>query len=149
MKLLNFNILKLTLCLCIGILIGHFLRIPLNSTLIITLVFFTAFIISFFNSKNQIKKTIWFGWFTFLIAICSGILIYNIHNQQNFKDHFSKYISNNSNTQNVVVFKIREKLKPGNLYNKYIIDVLKVDTNGSFIITQTRIILDIKTIQLI
>jgi len=95
--------------------------------LIITLVFFTAFIISFFISKNQIKKTIWFGWFTFLTAICSGILVYNIHNQQNFKDHFSKYISNNSNTQNVVVFKIREKLKPGNLYNKYIIDVLKVD----------------------
>ena len=127
MKLLNFNILKLTLCLSIGILIGHLFRIPLNISLFITLVFFTALSISYFISKNQIKKSIWFGSFAFITTFSSGILVYNVHDQQNFKDHFSKNISQNSNTQNVVVFKIREKLKPGNLYNKYIIDVLKVD----------------------
>ena len=127
MKLLNFNILKLTLCLSIGILIGHLFKIPLNSSLVITVVFFTALNISFFISINQIKKTIWFGWLTFITTFSTGILVYNVHDQQNFKDHFSKYISNSSYTQNLVVFKIREKLKPGNLYSKYIIDVLKVD----------------------
>ena len=127
MKLLNFNILKLTLCLSVGILIGHFFKIPLNSSLVITVVLFTALSISFYISKNQIKKTIWFGWITFITTFSTGILVYNVHDQQNFKDHFSKYISNSSNTQNLVVFKIREKLKPGNLYSKYIIDILKVD----------------------
>lgn len=127
MKLLNFNILKLTLFLGVGILIGHLFKIPLNSSLVFTIVIFLALSISFLISKNQIKKTIWFGLLTFLTTISSGILVYNLHNQQNFKDHFSNYISKNGNDRNVVVLRIREKLKPANLYSKYIVDVLKVD----------------------
>ena len=95
--------------------------------MVFTIVIFLALSISFLISKNQIKKTIWFGLLTFLTTISSGILVYNLHNQQNFKDHFSNYISKNGNDRNVVVLRIREKLKPANLYSKYIVDVLKVD----------------------
>ena len=129
MKLLNFNILKLTLCLSVGIVVGHLLKIPIKYSLFFTFVLFTALSISFFISINQIKKTIWFGLLTFFTTFSSGILVYNLHNQQNFKNHFSKYISNNINSENVIVFRIREKLKPGNFYNKYVIDILKVDDN--------------------
>ena len=127
MKLLNFNILKLTLCLSVGILTGHLISVSLNSSFVTTFVLFIALSISFIISKNQIKKTIWFGWLAFITTFSTGILVYNLHNQQLFKDHFSKFISNNSTSQNLVVFRIREKLKPGNLYYKYVIDVLKVD----------------------
>lgn len=128
MKLLNFTILKLTVCLSLGILIGHFFKIPLKNSLGLTLILFSAFTILFFVSRNQIKKTIWFGWLAFLTTICLGILVYNIHNQQNFKHHYSNYISTSNNSETFITFRISEKLKPTNFHNKYIVEILKVDT---------------------
>lgn len=127
MKLLNFTILKLSLCLSVGILFAHFLTIPLYSSLTLTLIFFATLTIAFFISKNQLKKTIWFGCIALITTISLGVLVYNLHDQQNFKYHYSNYISMKSNTENRITFRIREKLKPGNFYNKYIIDILKIN----------------------
>jgi competence protein ComEC len=90
MKLLNFVILKLTLCLSGGILVAHFFSIPLNVSLYLTFLLLAVFSIVFFVSKNQLKKTIWFGCITFLTTISLGIFIYNLHNQKNHKHHYSK-----------------------------------------------------------
>lgn len=127
MKLLNFTILKLTLCLSVGILVAHFISIPLNVSLYLTFLLLAVFSIVFFVSKNQLKKTIWFGCVTFMTTISLGIFIYNIHNQQNHKHHYSKYISVGDKTENIITFRIREKLKPGVFHNKYIIDILKIN----------------------
>jgi competence protein ComEC len=56
-----------------------------------------------------------------------GILIYNTHNQSNFKNHYSWYISEEKLNETPIVFKIRERLKSGNYNDKYIIDILKVN----------------------
>ncbi len=127
MKLLNFAILKLTLCLSVGILFAHFVSISLNDSLSLTIVFFAVLTFVFFVSKNQIKKTIWFGCIAFTTTISLGVLVYNLHNQQNHKHHYSNCISSEVDTENMITFRIREKLKPGNFYNKYIIDILKVN----------------------
>ncbi|MGM5469533.1 ComEC/Rec2 family competence protein [Flavobacteriaceae bacterium LMO-SS05] len=127
MKLLNFVILKLTLCLSAGILFARFGTISLNHSLSLTFVLLIVLALVFFVSKNQLKKTIWFGLVAFMATISLGTLVYNLHNQQNFKHHYSNYISSDNNTEDRITFRIREKLKPGNFYNKYIIDILKVN----------------------
>ena len=127
MKLLNFTILKLTLCLSVGIIIAHFATISLYSSVVITFISLAVLTISFFISKNQLKKTIWFGLIVFITTISLGVLVYNLHDQHNFKHHYSNYFSDESNTENRITFRIREKLKPGNFYNKYIIDILKIN----------------------
>lgn len=127
MKLLNFNILKLNVCLGIGIIIGHFFNIPLKSGLGLTFILFSVLTIIFFVSRNQLKKTIWFGCVTFLTTICLGISVYNIHNQLNFNQHYSNYISTSNNSETFITFRISEKLKPTNFHNKYIVDILKVN----------------------
>jgi len=129
MKLLNFTILKLTLLLGGGIVIAHFLRVPLNVSLGVTLASFVLMTIAFFIAKNQIKKTIWFGCTAFITTLSLGVLVYNLHNPQNFENHYSHHIPNDS-TNNTVTFRIREKLKPGNFYDKYIVDVLKINDNS-------------------
>ena len=129
MKLLNFNILKLTICLSLGIIIGHFFKIPLKSSLGFTLILFSALTIIFLVSRNQLNKTIWFGCAAFLTTICLGILVYNIHDQKNFKLHYSNYISTGNNSETFITFRISEKLKPTNFHNKYFVDILKIDDN--------------------
>jgi len=127
MKLLNFNILKLTVCLSIGIVIAHFFKIPLKSSLGLTFILFSVLTIIFFVSRNQLIKTIWFGCIVFLTTICLGVLVYNFHNQQNFKHHYSNYISTSNNSEALITFRISKKLKPTGFHNKYIVDILKVD----------------------
>jgi competence protein ComEC len=108
-------------------LVAHFSSIPLNVSLYLTFLLLAVFSIVFFVSKNQLKKTNWFGCITFLTTISLGIFIYNLHNQKNHKHHYSKYISVDEKTEIIITFRIREKLKPGGFHNKYIIDILKIN----------------------
>jgi competence protein ComEC len=127
MKLFNFTILKLTVCLSLGIVIGHFFKIPLKNSIGLAFFLFSVLTIIFFVSRNQFKKNIWFGCIAFLTTISLGILVYNIHDQQNFKLHYSNYFSNGNNSEAFITFRISEKLKPTGFHNKYIVDILKVN----------------------
>jgi competence protein ComEC len=129
MRLLNFTIIKLTICLILGILIGYLVTIPLSVSFYITLALLAFLIISYLVARKQFIKTIWFGMFTFLMMISAGILTTNIHNQKNFSNHYAHQISLEKDTIKTVTFRIREVLKSGNYYDKYIIDVLEVDGN--------------------
>ncbi|MBU2939217.1 ComEC family competence protein [Lacinutrix sp. C3R15] len=127
MKVVNFNIIKLTFFLILGILIGFYYYIPLHLSVYITLCLIFLLIISYLISKNQFKKTIWFGIVTFITAVSIGILTTNIHNEKNYKNHYTKFFSVSKKTTSTITFKINEVLKPGNYHDKYIIDILKVD----------------------
>ncbi|GAA4268262.1 ComEC/Rec2 family competence protein [Hyunsoonleella aestuarii] len=59
--------------------------------------------------------------------ICLGMLVVNFHNQKNFYNHYSEHKSFKNNSTSQVTFRIREVLKPGNYYDKYIIDILKIN----------------------
>jgi competence protein ComEC len=128
MKLLNFTIIKLTLCLSIGIVIAnYFTSIDLNRSLYLTIGCLVGLMVCLFASYRSMQKSIWFGGVAFITTISLGILVYNFHDQQNFKNHYFKYISDENDSAVSITFKIREKLKPSTFYNKYIIDVIKVN----------------------
>ena len=127
MQLLNFTIIKLTFCLIVGILIGYLLNLPITLTLFLTGSFLIALLISLISSKNKFIKTIWFEIFTYIIIILVGVLTTHLHNQKNFSNHYTKQFLNEIDTLKTITFRIREVLKPGNYYDKYIIDILKVD----------------------
>lgn len=140
MKLLNFTILKLTLCLIIGIIFGYFIKIPLLLSLIITSCFLLLCSIFYLIQKQQFKQYIWFGILAYLCMIGIGVLTVNLHNQKHFKDHYSKYIASETQKESTIIFRVREVLKPGNYYDKYIIEVLKTDS----VITSGKTLLNIK-----
>lgn len=127
MKLLNFTIIKLTLCLCAGIIIAHFLSITLNITFGLTIGCIVVLVIVFIVSNRQIQKSIWFGCIAFATMISLGILVYNLHDHQNFKHHYSNFISNENHSENLITFQIREKLKPTSFHNRYVINILRVN----------------------
>lgn len=127
MRLLNFTIIKLTVCLIIGIAIGYSFQIPLQTNIYLVVSLFSIFLISFLVSRKQFIKTIWFGIIAYTMMICLGMLVVNFHNQKNFYNHYSEHKSFKNNSTSQVTFRIREVLKPGNYYDKYIIDILKIN----------------------
>ena len=129
MKLLNFSIIKLTICLIIGIVIGYLCHIPLVLTLQITSISLTIFSIFFIVASKQFIKTIWFGLFSFITMLLVGVLVTNFHNEKNDSNHYTHQISKEKDDLKTITFRIREVLKPGSYYDKYIIDLLHVNNN--------------------
>ncbi|WP_100610072.1 ComEC/Rec2 family competence protein [Confluentibacter lentus] len=126
MKLLNFTIIKLTICLITGILIGYFFDWPLTRTLYITSVLLIFLSFSFLIAKKQFLKTIWFGLFAFLTIIFIGILTINVHDEKNFSNHYTHFNSENDSLK-TITFRVKEVLKSNAYYDKYIIEILEID----------------------
>lgn len=127
MPLLNFNIIKLTLCLITGIIVGYFIDISLNTSIFITLSLLSLLLVVFVISKKQFIKTVWFGIVGLASMVSIGIVTTHFHNQKNFTNHYTHTISKPADTLNTITFRIREILKPGNYYDKYVIDLIDIN----------------------
>ncbi|PIA79656.1 competence protein [Gaetbulibacter sp. 4G1] len=127
MKLLNFTIIKLTCFLIIGIIISYLYPISIHSSLYLTTALLILLFICFLIARKQFIKTIWFGVFAYILMISVGVLTTSFHNQKNFSNHYSKLVSLEKDTAKTVTFRIREVLKPGNYYDKYVIDILNIN----------------------
>lgn len=128
MKSLNFVIIKLTLCLILGILLNYYIHISLLQTIYYTCTLSIVLFVLYQIALQQFIKSIWFGIISLMSMVSIGMLVENIHEQHHLKNHYtnSKSFKENSNEQSVTI-RIREVLKSGNYYDKYIIDVLKID----------------------
>ncbi|GGD16050.1 ComEC/Rec2 family competence protein [Hyunsoonleella pacifica] len=129
MKLLNFTVIKLTVFLIIGILLGYYISVELSTSIVFTVLVLGLLTASYFIQNKKLTKTVWFGIMVFIAMICVGILTVNLHNQKNFTNHYSNYISEDLDTLHTINFRIKEVLKPSKFYDKYIIEVLKVDAD--------------------
>lgn len=127
MRLINFTIIKLTLFLIIGIIIGYLFTISVSLSIQITGLFLIVLCLLFFIAKKQFTKTIWFGLLSFLLMVSIGVLTVNLHNQKNFESHYSNNLSTNTGSLNTITFRIRELLKPNSYYTKYVVDILNID----------------------
>ena len=127
MQLLNFTIIKLTVCLIIGIVIRYLFSIPLNISLYITASIFVTLLLFYFIAKKQFIKTPWFGLSSFLIMIGIGVLAANLHDEKNVSNHYTNQISIENDSLKTITFRIRDVLKSGNFYDKYVIDLLEID----------------------
>ncbi len=130
MKLLNFAIIKLTGFLIIGIIISYLYPTPIHLSLYLSAALLAILFICFLIARKQFIKTIWFGIVTYILMVFIGLLTSTFHNQKNFPNHYTKHISFEKNSAKTVTFRIREVLKPGNYYDKYVIDVLNIDNES-------------------
>ncbi|MBQ0787568.1 MAG: ComEC/Rec2 family competence protein [Oceanihabitans sp.] len=127
MKILNFTVIKLSTCLCIGILLAYYIAIPVTWSLYSALILFLLLSIILFLSRKQFTQTIWFGVLACFTTISIGIVSTNMHNQKHVKNHYThlKYIPKQ------ITFRIKEILKPGNYNDKYVVDILQVDAESA------------------
>lgn len=127
MKLLNFTIIKLTLFLIIGIVIGYLTNISVSVSTLLTASLLLVLLVAFLIARKQFIKSVWFGISAFLLMIAVGVLTTNFHNQKNFSNHYTQSLSEDNEALKTITFRIREVLKSNIYYDKYVVDVLQVD----------------------
>lgn len=145
MKLLNFTIIKLTLCLIAGIILSNFLEVLTTVIIYSCLTLLVLLLISLLISRNQLQKTMWFGLIAYIIMISIGVLNVNLHDQTQFKNHYSKVVSADIETPQLITFKIREVLKPTFYQDKYIVEILKINETSA----SGKLLLNVQTDSLV
>lgn len=126
MKLLNFLIIKLTICLVFGILIGYYF--PINWSLVLLLFFsgVVLFGICFLITVAKVKQSPFLGLLTYFLVVVIGILSVMFHTHKNQSQHYSHQLIDKTNEK----FQIRiyKKLKPNSFYNKYLAKVTEANS---------------------
>lgn len=131
MQLLKFNIIKLTICLTLGISIGYFTYISIKTVLLSTAFLLFTLLVIYLKARSQFLKSTWFGILAFLLTITVGILTTTLHNQKNFSNHYTTCLTIENKDLNIITLKVREVLKPNHYYNKYIANVLYVEDQNT------------------
>jgi len=126
MKLLNFLIIKLTICLITGILIGYYFPFSWKN------IFGTIFIgllllyITYLLAINRVKQKIYLAVFTYGITVGIGMLLINFHTQKNQLKHYSGQFHTGGHQS--VKISIYKKLKPNSLYSKFLAKVVTINS---------------------
>lgn len=129
MNLLNFNIIKLTFCLILGIVLAHYLKLNQNLILLTTTVLLVAIGIILLILKNKIDRLPFFGALTYLCMIGIGINAYNLQDQKTKISHYSHKILEDKN--NIFIFKVVGRLKSDAYNDKYIVKIKSINNQES------------------
>lgn len=130
MKLLNFALIKITICLILGILFAHFFNFPIIYTLAICLIGVLGLSAFLIIEKGRLVKTSGYGILTFLTFVGIGMLTYQFHDQKEFDQHYTQTNGPAQDSIETITFRIREVIKPGAYHEKYIVDILKINNRG-------------------
>jgi competence protein ComEC len=133
--------IKITLYLAIGILLGSYISVNIQFLLIIVtiLILLLGFSIPLF--KRSFSYQILPGLLICFTMLSTGILINALHEEKNFSSHYLNQTESNKDQLIDITFRIHEVLKPSIYYDKYIVDVLTVDqkkTKGKILLNVNR-----------
>jgi len=105
-----------------GIIIGFYLKLPVESLLPWGGLFLIIFTFSYFRAKKLFFQDIFFGISCLVMFLFIGIFSTSIHLPQNRPNHYLNILAETAPEQNqLLIAEVTEKLKPGLYQEKYII----------------------------
>ena len=136
----NFTIIKLSLCVLLGVILGFYLNLPAAGLVLPGSILFFIFIFSYFRSRKLLFPDIFFGIAVYLLFIFFGISAVSLHNPLNHPEHYI-HLAEEKQAPVIIEGNISEKLKPGLFQDKYIVTLHKYDylpTNGKILLNISR-----------
>lgn len=127
MKLLNFALIKITICLIVGIIVAHYFNLSISLVLPFTLILTIVLLSFLIVEKKHLVKSSGFGILTIFTFIAIGILNYQLHDQKSFRKHYTQHFDPVTDTVETISFRIREVLKPSMYHDKYRIEILNIN----------------------
>ncbi|WP_299114358.1 ComEC/Rec2 family competence protein [uncultured Winogradskyella sp.] len=124
MKLLNFVIIRLTLCLILGIAFAHYLNINFSISLYITIGLIFLLGCYWLFLRHKINRSPYFMLLAFLCMVGVGINTYNIKNGKLKRRHYTNIYKGRESV--TLLFKIEERLKPDTYNDKYIVSIMAI-----------------------
>jgi competence protein ComEC len=139
MKVLQFPLTRITIAFVLGILTAFYAKPNLQTTLVLLLIAFFTFGITYYFSKKSLFPSLYFGISTYFLSFFIGLTTQITHTDSFQK---SNYIHYNSIFEKPHVFSVslREKLKSSNFNDRYIALVNRIDQEKS----SGRILLNIR-----
>ena len=138
MKLLNFTIIKFTICLVIGIVLAHYASIDFQTVLYTTVGLVVLLSLYWVFLRKKIDRLPAFALLTYLCMIGIGMTSYSIQDERLKTNHYTQIKSYTD--FNSIEFKIKERLKPDNYNEKYIVSV----TSFNYKIASGKLLINIK-----
>ncbi|MGB3608465.1 ComEC/Rec2 family competence protein [Psychroserpens sp.] len=111
----------------LGILLSHYFQLTFTTAIYGTLAVLILFVLCYVIARSQFQKTIWFGLTSYLMLMSLGVLTNTFHNQKNQETHYTHVINTSTETPQLLIFKVRERLKPSFYHDKYIVDLISAE----------------------
>lgn len=137
--MLNYTIIKLSLLLIVGIIIGNYFQFSPASLLLPGILFLTLFGISYFRTRRFLLQDIFFGISAYVLFIFIGITTATIHRPQNNPNHFTHFST--EGTTELIIAEVHERLKPGSFQDRYIVKTKELNfkpVSGKLLLNITR-----------
>jgi competence protein ComEC len=139
MKVLEFPLVRITISFIIGILLAYNFNLSISFTFILLSIAAILLCYSFYYSRINPKRTIFFGITAYILACCIGITTQTLHTESLQKDNYTNY-KDVYDKPHLIDCIISEKLKSNNYSDRYIASVNQIDQKPS----SGKIILNIK-----
>lgn len=128
MKLLNFAVITMTLCLIFGIWIADSFLVSLEFSIGATLISFVTLFVVYFLSRKTVERTLAFTVTSYITTILLGILIYNLHSDVNHPSHYTSQTIKENDKRTI---EIVERLKPSVYHTKYVVELKNIGNKGT------------------
>ncbi|MBP9793043.1 MAG: ComEC/Rec2 family competence protein [Flavobacterium sp.] len=139
MKLYQFPIVRITLCLIAGIFSAFYIRPSLTIAFLALGISLLVCGYAFYKSNKTFTPNSSFGMALYLVFFSIGITTTLLHDESLHQNHYTQSESNFDKDQNIQLI-IREKLKNSAKYNRYFAEVVSIENQG----TCGKILLNIK-----
>ena len=136
MKVLHFPLTKITIGFVTGLMISHYINLPITMVFVITLLLLISVITLHFFFKKGPKTELTFGIITLLLAGFIGLLTQIIHSDGYEKNHYLQ-VENIFEKEKTFTLVIREKLKKTSFSDRYVSVITRInndDKSGKIIL---------------
>ena len=138
MKVLQFPLIKITICFVLGITFAHYTK-PSLLWILIPLIIGIVSLLILFLTKNKVALKLFFGIFSIITSFLIGAFTLVIDNQTLNSNHYIHKMSTVDKEYNSELI-IKEKLKNTSNNDRYIASIIELDSKKSF----GKIILNIR-----
>lgn len=139
MKVLEFPLIKITICFVLGITFAHYTRLSLLWILIPLIIGIISLVANFFFTKNKLHQKSYFGILTLVTSFLIGSFALISNNQTLNPNHYIHHLSSKEAECNLELI-VREKLKNTANNDRYIASVIQLNSKNSY----GKIILNIR-----
>lgn len=110
----------------LGVILGFYLKLPVNSIFHSGLLLMITFIVIYFRSRRMFIQDVLLGISVYLIFIFFGISAVTLQNPENQPSHYINLVDEHD-YPSLVLGNISEKLKPGQFQDKYIVSLKEIN----------------------
>lgn len=125
--MLNFTIIKLSLSLILGIILGCYFEFPTNVLWPWGALLFLLFVTSYARSKKIFLQDALFGVIAILSFIFIGVFSVSLRLPQNVPTHYVNHPYVQNAQQGILTGEVVEILKPGAYQDKYIVSTREIN----------------------